>query len=83
MLNLNSFENLASILQSLGKVQKLIGIFVQVRTMKKGNGFLSKMMMVYYVYRCKICNEAIYGREKFDSHLCSEAYNLTPMNLID
>ena len=34
--------------------------------------------MIFNVYRCSECKEAVYGRENFDSHLCKEAYDLEP-----
>ena len=36
------------------------------------------LKLIFNVYRCSECKEAVYGRENFDSHLCKEAYDLDP-----
>ena len=34
--------------------------------------------MIFNVYGCSECKEAVYGRDNFNSHLCKEDYDLEP-----
>lgn len=88
MLNPNSFENLASVLQCFSKCPKIDWYTCSGENDEKkwifiendGGILVPVINLISSDYRCKICNEAIYGREKFDSHLCSEAYNFGKIN---
>ena len=86
MLNPNSFENLLTILQTLGKrasiekcspddsIEKQKWLFLE----NDGRILNIVLKLIFNVYRCSECKEAVYGRENFDSHLCKEAYDLEP-----
>ena len=86
MLNLNSFENFSTILQTLGKrasiekyspddsVEKRKWLFLE-----DDGGILNIVLkLIFNVYHCSECKEAVYGCENFDSHLCKKAYDLEP-----
>ena len=86
MLNPNSFENLATILRSLGrranieqysndeKAQKRKWLFIE------NDGWILNPVLkfMYNIHKCSKCNDSIYGIKNFDDHLCVGAYFLTP-----
>ena len=81
-LNPNIFKNLPVILVSLGqraKIAKYSPLISEAESRKCifiGNywGILNPVLkLIFNVYCCLDCNEAIYGQENFESHLCSSA----------
>ena len=86
MLNLNSFENLATILQSLGlptnikhysneqSMQKRMGLYIE-----EDGGILNLVLKrIYNVYQCARCNESIYDCKNSNEYLCAGAFSLKP-----
>ena len=86
MFNLNSFENLATILRSLGlptnikhysneqSMQRRMGLYIE-----KDGGILNLVLkLIYNVYQCARCNESIYDHKNSNEHLCAGAFSLKP-----
>ena len=82
MLNPNSFENLSVILRSLSepaKIAKYSPLISEDESRKwifieNDGGILNPVLkLIFNVYHCLDCNEAIYGRENFELYLCSGA----------
>ena len=86
MLNLNSFENLATILRSLGRRGNMEQYSNDDNAWKRKWLFIENdgsilslvLKLIYNVHKCSKCNESIYGIKNFYEHLCVGAYSLTP-----
>ena len=85
MLNPNSFENLATILRSLGRHANIKAYSNDDNARKRkwlfieddGGIPIPALKLIYNVHKCSKCNESIYGIKNFDDHLCVGAYSLT------
>ena len=91
MLNPSCYQNISKILTFVGERASIDRYCKEEKEKQRKWIFLENdggimnpaTKLIFNVYRCSRCEEKMHGRENFETHLCTEAFHLAPVDEFD